>query len=143
MLQYLHVDCAMTEDRVPDLPKCFFDTETPTLFCLDHAFNCRLRPYNAEQHPMQYVCLSWLPPSSSNSSALSHFLLSLSSLRCIFLAYESHDSAGTRAYVGSLTRCLRDKGVDVRRHSTKYLITPVLPEFEDYIKMKKATAATA
>lgn len=141
-LQYLQVDCVLPEECVPHLPKCFFEIETPTLFCLDYAFNCRPQPYDTEQHPMQDVRLDWLPPLSSKGSALSDFLLSLSSLRCIFLAQELYNSVDTRTFVESLSECLTKKQVDIRKHADSHVVDPVLPEFEDYIKSKQATMAT-
>lgn len=142
-LQYLQVDCATSTGRVPDLPKRFFSSETPTLFCLDYVFIRRSEPYTAEQHPMQYVCLNWLPLSYSKRSSLGDFLLSLRSLRCLFLAQELYDSAGTCIFVDSLAQRLVAKHVDVRKHSNRDLACPVLPEFEDYIKMKQARRAAA
>lgn len=142
-LQYLQVDCALPKDFVPDLPKCFFETKTPTLFCLDYAFNGRSQPYNAEQHPMQYVRLDRLPQLSSKRSELSDFLLSLSSLRCIFLARELYDSADTCDFVNPLAQRLIARCVDVRKHIDKAVGSYVLPGFKDYLKMKQETMATA
>ncbi|GAA5986843.1 hypothetical protein JCM10908_000919 [Rhodotorula pacifica] len=136
-LQYLCVECTPHEEVAPILPECYFkDDKIPTLFHIYYTFHHKYPPYTANKHPMRYVQLDGSLGLAFNS-ALSNFLLSLPSLRCVFIPQHWSEFTGTkREKIKFFVRDLSYKGVDVREHAQGRLTAPVIPEFMQYLRDK-------
>jgi hypothetical protein len=110
LLQYLQVDCALPKDFVPDLPKCFFETKTPTLFCLDYALCSATTKARAESRKV---------PSASRTTAAADL--------------GAHTALDACDFVNPLAQRLIARCVDVRKHIDKAVGSYVLPEVSSFI----------